>query len=120
MSCCLLLLLLLGLDLGGAEDEDYPRTGVPLGDAARRREAEIRLGRQCFDIKGATQCSRWAGAGECCRVHSDWSRGGSRCSSTSAGTHLRRHERGRHCGQLRLCQPRQRPARFAVSCDLRR
>lgn len=65
MSCCLLLLLLLGLDLGGAEDEDYPRTGVPLGDAARRREAEIRLGRQCFDIKGATQCSRWAVAGEC-------------------------------------------------------
>ena len=66
MLCWLLrLLLLLGLDLGGAEDEVYPRAGVPLGDAARQREAAIRLGRQCVDIKGTTQCGRWAMAGEC-------------------------------------------------------
>lgn len=62
-SRCWLLLVLA--HQGGADEERYARTGVPVGNAARRREAAVRLGRQCVDIKDPTECKSWADSGEC-------------------------------------------------------
>eukprot|EP01043_Picozoa_sp_COSAG02_P022295 COSAG02_NODE_1155_length_14189_cov_8.424060_7_plen_471_part_00 len=63
--CSLCWLLLVLAHRGGADEERYARSGVPVGEGARRREAAVRLGRQCVDIKDPTECKSWADAGEC-------------------------------------------------------
>ena len=61
----LLQLLLLGSRAAvRAEEEQYPRRGVPVGEAAKLRNEKIGLGPQCDDVN-PPECSGWAERGEC-------------------------------------------------------